>query len=146
MAIKVMGIHHHAVRIDVGRHPLETFQAFYNDVLGLEHDTGRPSVASVPGLWFNVGDVGQIHLMGGDFPSPLAKVPGEDPVDVHVALAVEDVAEAKAELERLGVHFCTLVGVAGPETEQIFVRDPAGNMIELHQYDKCNCAAANRGQ
>jgi catechol 2,3-dioxygenase-like lactoylglutathione lyase family enzyme len=146
MAIKVMGIHHHAVRIDAGNHPLDTFQSFYSDVLGLEHDTGRPSVSSVPGLWINVGDVGQIHLMGGQFPSTLCKVPGEDPVDVHVALAVEDVAAAKAELERLGVHFWSLVGVAGPETEQLFVRDPAGNMIELHQYDKCRCAAANRGQ
>ncbi|KHK92926.1 VOC family protein [Novosphingobium malaysiense] len=146
MAIKVMGIHHHAVRIDAGGHGLDAFQAFYSDVLGLKHDSGRPNVPSIPGLWINVGNVGQIHLMGGEFPSPLAKVPGEDPVDVHVALAVEDVAAAKAELERLGVHFWSLVGVAGPQTEQLFVRDPAGNMIELHQYDKCRCAAANREQ
>lgn len=146
MAIKVMGIHHHAVRIDAGNHPLDTFEAFYADVLGLEKDAGRPNVAAVPGLWINVGDVGQIHLMGGQFPSVLCKVPGQDPVDVHVALAVEDIAAAKSELERLGVDFWSLMGVAGPETEQVFVRDPAGNMIELHQHDKCRCAAANRGQ
>lgn len=143
MAIKVMGIHHHAVRIDKGAHPLDDFRTFYSNVLGLEADAGRPNVPQVPGLWINVGDA-QIHLMGGDFPSFLAKKPDEDPVDVHVALAVENVADAKAELERLGVHYWSLVGVAGPETEQLFIRDPAGNMIELHQYDKCRCAAANR--
>src|SRR3546814_8288657 len=52
-------------------------------------DLGRPNVASVPGLWINVGDVGQIHLMGGQFPSTLCKVPGQDPVDVHVARSEE---------------------------------------------------------
>jgi len=31
-----------------------------------------------------------------------------------------------------------------PEAEQLFLRDPYGNMIELHQVDKCRCRAANR--
>lgn len=145
MAVKVLGIHHHAVRIDKGSHSLDTFAAFYGDVLGLLPDQGRPNVPQVPGLWINVGDA-QIHLMGGDFPSFLAKKPDEDPVDVHVALAVEDIQEARAELERQGVHYWTLSGVAGPETLQVFLRDPAGNMIELHQHDKCRCAPASRGE
>jgi catechol 2,3-dioxygenase-like lactoylglutathione lyase family enzyme len=145
MAINVRGIHHHAVRIDAGNQPLEAFRTFYADVLGLEHDKGRPLVPQVPGLWINVGDA-QIHLMAGAFPSFLAKMPDEDPVDFHVALAVEDIVAAKAELERLGVHYWTLSGVAGPETLQIFVRDPAGNIIELHQHDKCRCSPANRGE
>lgn len=145
MAIKVLGFHHHAVRIDKGGHSLDEFAAFYRDVLGLEPDQGRPNVPQVPGLWINVGD-GQIHLMGGDFPSFLAKQPDEDPVDVHVALAVEDIQAAKVELERQGQHYWSLSGVAGPETLQLFMRDPAGNMIELHQYDKCRCSPANRGE
>ena len=144
MAIKVLGIHHHAVRIDQGNHSLDTFRNFYSEVLGLEADPGRPNVPSVPGLWIDVAGSGQIHLMGGAFPSTLCKTPGEDPVDVHVALAVEDVTAAKAELERLGVYYWSLMGVAGPETEQLFVRDPAGNMIELHQHDKCRCLATSR--
>jgi len=49
MAIKVMEIHHHAVRIDSGNHPLETFLDFYTNVLGLENDTGRPTVPGIPG-------------------------------------------------------------------------------------------------
>lgn len=145
MAIKVMGIHHHGVRIDAGNQPLEAFRDFYTDVLGLESDPGRPNVPSVPGLWMNVNGESQIHLMGGQYPSTLAKNPDQDPVSPHVAFAVEDIAEAKAEIERMGVPHWSLVGVAGPETEQIFLKDPAGNMIELHQYDKCRCIAANRG-
>ena len=144
MAIKVMGIHHHAVRIDQGNHSLDTFRDFYANVLGLRADEGRPNVPSIPGLWIDVAGTAQIHLMGGDFPSSLCRNPGEDPVDTHVALAVENIAEAKAELERQAVHFWTLTGVAGPETEQVFVRDPAGNMIELHQHDKCRCVVAAR--
>jgi hypothetical protein len=50
----------------------------------------------------------------------------------------------KAELERRGVKYWSLMGVVGPEAEQIFLRDPYGNMIELHQVDKCRCRAANR--
>jgi len=30
------------------------------------------------------------------------------------------------------------------EAEQLFLRDPYGNMIELDQVDKCRCRAANR--
>ena len=35
-------------------------------------------------------------------------------------------------------------GANGPEAEQVFVNDPCGNMIELHQIDQCRCRAANR--
>ncbi len=133
MAIKVLGIHHHAVRINDNEQPLSAVHDFYTNVLGMSADAGRPDIPAVPGWWINVGEGQQIHLMGGDFPSPFAKGPGKDPTAVHVALAVEDIAEAKAEFERLGVPYWTLSGVAGPETEQVFVEDPCGNMIELQQ-------------
>jgi len=144
MAINIIGIHHHAVRINDQSQPLDAVHAFYTEVLGLPHDRGRPSIPGVPGWWINVGQDGQIHLIGGDDPSPVARGPGQDPAAPHVALAVKSIAEAKAELVRLGVPHWSLVGVAGPDTEQIFVNDPCGNMIELHQHDKCRCTAANR--
>ena len=133
MAIKVLGIHHHAVRIHDNEQPLDAVHDFYTNVLGLSADEGRPDVPGVPGWWINVGSSQQIHLMGGDFPSPFAKGPGQDPTAAHVALAVASIAEAKAELERMGVPYWTLSGVAGPDTEQVFVQDPCGNMIELQQ-------------
>lgn len=144
MAIKIVAIHHHAVRINDNEQPLDAVHDFYTRVLGLPHDQGRPEIAGVPGWWINVADSGQIHLIGGSDPSPVAKGPGQDPAAPHVALAVEDIIEAKAELERLGVPHWSTMGLAGPEAQQIFVNDPCGNMIELHQFDKCRCTSANR--
>ncbi|WP_321390616.1 VOC family protein [Emcibacter sp.] len=142
MAIKVVGIHHHAVRVGDGGEDLDAVHDFYTTVLGMGHDEGRPNIPEVPGWWINVGDGGQIHLIGGAFPSVVAKGPGQDPAAPHVALAVENITEAKEELDRQGVSYFT--SSAG-ETQQIFVHDPCGNMIELHQFDKCRCIAANRG-
>ena len=79
MAIQVLGIHHHATRIDAGPEQLAAVQNFYKDVLGLGADSGRPTIAGVPGFWINVGGGGQIHLIGGAQPSTLAKGPGQDP-------------------------------------------------------------------
>ena len=144
MPIKVLEIHHHAIRIDGDEAGLAANLAFYQGLLGLAPDSGRPSLPGIPGLWINVGGTGQIHLIGGDQPSRLARGPDKDPAAPHVALAVADIVETKAELERRGVKYWSLTGVVGPEAEQIFLRDPYGNMIELHQVDKCRCRAANR--
>jgi catechol 2,3-dioxygenase-like lactoylglutathione lyase family enzyme len=142
MAIKVLEIHHHAVRVDEPR--LEATRAFYNDVLGLPHDTGRPNIPGIPGHWINIGEVGQIHLIGGPDPSRLAQGPGKDPAAPHIALAVADIVATKAELDRLGVNYWSIQGVTGPEAEQLFVHDPCGNMVELHQVDKCRCRLSSR--
>jgi hypothetical protein len=37
------------------RRKLEAVQKFYEDVLGLEADPGRPKIPGVPGFWINVG-------------------------------------------------------------------------------------------
>ena len=142
MAIKVMEIHHHAVRIDDPK--LDEVRAFYSGVLGLPHDTGRPEIAGIPGMWINVGEVGQIHLIGGPSPSRLARGPGQDPAGPHVALGVEDIVETKAELDRMGVEYWSLKGATDPDSEQVFLTDPCGNMVELHQYNKCRCRIASR--
>ena len=44
MAIEIMEIHHTGVRIDTGAEKLEATKEFYNDVLGLPHDTKRPTI------------------------------------------------------------------------------------------------------
>jgi catechol 2,3-dioxygenase-like lactoylglutathione lyase family enzyme len=81
----------------------------------------------------------QLHLMGIEGTSKFAKSPDKDPALPHVALAVPDIRETKTELDRLGVSYWTTRGVTGPEQEQVFVKDPAGNMIELHQAGTCRC-------
>ena len=133
MAIKIIGIHHHAVRINDDKQPLDAVHHFYTNVLGLNADESRPTIPGIPGWWIDIGDRQQIHLIGGEVPSPVAKGPGQDPAAAHVALLVEDIAEAKTELDRQGVSYWSLSGVAGPELEQVFVTDPCGNMIELQQ-------------
>ena len=106
MALKIVEIHHPALRIDGSEPGLAANRAFYEGVLGLTTDPKRPTLLGIPGLWINVGEVGQLHLIGGAQPSPLAKEgPDKDPAGPHVALAVQDVVEARAELDRLGVDY-----------------------------------------
>ena len=62
----------------------------------------------------------------------------------HVALAVENIVETKAELDRLGADYWSLKGATGPDAEQLFLKDPCGNMVELHQFDKCRCRLKSR--
>lgn len=144
MTIKVLEIHHHGVRIDAGNATLGDVEDFYTGVLGLERDKGRPELPGIPGMWINVGEVGQIHLIGGELPSPFAQGPGRDPTAPHVALAVENIVETKAELDRKGVPYWSLKGATGPDAEQLFLNDPCGNMVELHQFDKCRCRLKSR--
>ncbi|MNW08470.1 hypothetical protein D3C71_2052550 [compost metagenome] len=62
----------------------------------------------------------------------------------HVALAVGDIAEAEAELQRMAVDYWKLNNVAAPELMQLFLRDPVGNLIELHQLGRCRCKRSDR--
>jgi catechol 2,3-dioxygenase-like lactoylglutathione lyase family enzyme len=144
MAVKVLELHHHGIR--VGPSPAEVKKAygFYHDVLGLSADQGRPTIPTIDGYWMDVGGTAQIHLMGVDGASKFAQGPDKDPSRPHVALAVPDIQEAKAELERMGVDFWVTTGVVGPQSQQIFMYDPFGNMIELHQAGTCRCITGNR--
>ena len=145
MALKVLELHHHGIRI--GPRPEQVKQAFdfYHQVLGLEPDPGRPVIPTIDGYWMDVGGTAQIHLMGVEGMSKYAQgSPERDPSSPHVALAVSDVQEAKKELDRLGVAYWFTRGVVGPESEQIFLRDPFNNMIELHQLGTCRCIAKTR--
>jgi len=144
MAIKVLELHHHGIR--VGASPAEVAKArkFYGDVLGLEHDAGRPNIPTIDGYWMDVGGTAQIHLMGVNGQSKFAKGPGQDPSLPHVALAVADIQEAKKELDRLGVDYWAAESVVGPQSLQLFMKDPFNNMIELHQIDTFRCVIARR--
>ena len=144
MAVKVVELHHHGIRVGPSEPELHKALAFYHDVLGLAPDTGRPEIPSIGGYWMNVGGDAQIHLMGVNGMSKYAQGADKDPSRPHVALAVPDIQEAKKELDRLGAQYWVTRGVVGPESEQIFMYDPFGNMIELHQADTCRCTAVTR--
>ena len=114
--IRVLEIYRHAIRVDADPPRLDATRNFYQGVLGLEVDPGRPTIPGVPGFWINTGANGQIHLIGGVQPSPLAKGPGQDPTIPHVALAVADIQETRAELDRLGVSYWSMTGINGPQS------------------------------
>ena len=77
--------------------------------------------------------------MGATGESPVARSAEEDPTRPHVALAVEDINEARRELEERGVRHWTIRSLVGENSDQVFVPDPFGNVIELHQIGTCRC-------
>ena len=144
MAIKVLELHHPGIRIGPKADDVKKALGFYQDVLGLSPDPGRPTIPTIDGYWMDVGGTSQIHLMGVDGQSKFAEGPDKDPSHPHVALAVADIQEARQELDRMGVSYWVTRGVVGPQSQQIFMKDPFGNMIELHQADSCSCVARTR--
>ena len=144
MAVKVLELHHHGIRVGPSADEVAKARKFYGEVLGLEHDPGRPQIPPIDGYWMDVGGTALIHLMGVNGQSKFAKGPGQDPSLPHVALAVADIQEAKKELDRLGVEYWAAESVVGPQSLQLFMKDPFNNMIELHQIDTCRCVIARR--
>ena len=144
MAVKVLELHHHGIRVGPSADEVAKARKFYGDVLGLDHDPGRPTIPTIDGYWMDVGGAAQIHLMGVNGQSKFAKGPGQDPSLPHVALAVADIQEAKKELDRLGVEYWAAESVVGPQSLQLFMKDPFNNMIELHQIDTCRCVTSRR--
>jgi catechol 2,3-dioxygenase-like lactoylglutathione lyase family enzyme len=143
MAIKVLELHHHGIRVRPEK--ADECKAFYESVLGLSADPGRPNIPGIPGYWMDCGNDTQIHIMGCEGMSRYAQgSPDKDPTRLHVALAIPDIPEAKKELDRMGVAYWTIKSVVGPELEQIFMDDPNGNLVELHQIGTCRCKESSR--
>src|SRR5262245_35806492 len=138
MTIKVVELHHHGIRIGTTSEEVDKARQFYGEVLGLETDSHRPNIPSIPGFWMYVGqgdNTAQIHLMGARGKSPMARSEKEDPTLPHVALAVEDIQEARKELDQRGIWYWSIQGLVGRNSDQVFVQDPFGNVIELHQVE-----------
>ncbi|HMD46894.1 MAG TPA: VOC family protein [Acidimicrobiales bacterium] len=120
--MKVTRMHH--VSVNANGTPLEAMVGFYHDVLGLG-DLDRPDIPGVPGHWHPVGDQ-QLHLVAAPTTGH-----GIDPSAHHYCVAVEDLDVAIAELEGRGIEYVR--AVQGVDTVQIWILDPAGNIIELQQ-------------
>ena len=136
MPIKVVGLLHAGVRIPPGDDDVTRAGAFYGDLMGLEVDAERGHIPGIPGFWVNIrpGDRSQqIHVFGSDGQSSRAYSEKQDPTRPHVAFAVEDIDEAKAELTRRDIEFWVFESLVGKQSLQVFVEDAFGNMIELQQ-------------
>jgi catechol 2,3-dioxygenase-like lactoylglutathione lyase family enzyme len=102
---------------------LDASLAFYQQVLGLGQ-LPRPRLA-VPGAWLSAGAV-EVHLNSRRALS--TEVDGPSPV--HICFGVWDLEQAVAELRAANVAF---VEGGSLDVRQIWLRDPAGNAIELQE-------------
>lgn len=141
MTLKIAELHHFSVRIPPGPDSAGAALRFYNDVLGLESDhaaSDRPGDAHR----INAGHYAQVHLT-----SAAAKTLAGGELDVlapHLAFAVASVDEAQAELDRLEVPYRVVHGRLGPASRRLYLADPAGNVIELHELGTCRCTGRAR--
>src|SRR5262245_14746971 len=114
--MRPLAVHHVSINVD----DVEAAQKFYCEVLGLEARTDRPDFG-FGGAWLDAGGQ-QVHLIEGEAPPALGQ---------HFALLVPDLDATVAELRGRGLE------VSDPRpvgtSRQAFLKDPAGNSIELHQ-------------
>ncbi|HEY1613458.1 MAG TPA: VOC family protein [Rhizomicrobium sp.] len=120
MSLGISAIDH--VQIAVPRALEEECVAFYRDILGLVEVLKPEAMRGRGGAWFQLGDL-QIHLGLDPAPSPSSKR--------HVCFRVPDLATARAAAEQKGL---AIEGEGQAEgLIRFFIRDPAGNRIEIGQ-------------
>jgi extradiol dioxygenase family protein len=105
---------------------VEELREFYCDVIGLSEGS-RPPIDE-PGYWLYAGELAVLHLsVGAADESPVSKV--ETTLN-HVALECTDKSAFEQHLADRGIAY-TNDRVPGTTVRQLFLKDPAGNGIEL---------------
>lgn len=89
---------------------------FYRDVMGLEPIERRDATGR--GAWFRLGD-SEVHLAEDATPQPRSQR--------HFAVEVADLAEARRSCQAASVE------IDREDTGRFWIRDPAGNRIEIVQ-------------
>jgi catechol 2,3-dioxygenase-like lactoylglutathione lyase family enzyme len=112
-----LGIHHVAIAVT----DLEDASRFYEEVLGFARRDDRPDLA-VAGAWLDTGSGQQLHLLQAE--------PAEN-VGQHFAVLVDDLDARVAELRQMGIDISDPSPVG--RARQSFLRDPSGNVVELHE-------------
>jgi len=108
---------------------LEDAKAFYGGVLGLR-EIPRPDFR-FPGAWYALDGDLALHITVKDtMPVRSADPRRFDTRDPHFALAVADADETHARLRATSLPFYDFADTP-TGLRQLFIRDPAGNMIEL---------------
>ncbi len=128
MTIRVLGLHHHALRSGPDPLALGRLRDFYSNVLGLpcsQAGAGEAGHRDSP-LDVDLGPQGRVLL---------------DPAGPLLSLVVAELEAARAELDRLGIASRRIVE---PGAEPVLrLRDPAGNLIELRA-PACATASTER--
>jgi catechol-2,3-dioxygenase len=106
---------------------LEGLRDWYRDTVGLK--VGDRPAFNNRGFWLYAGARPVLHL-SEESPGEQHPAPGEGTFD-HVAFTCEDFHAMRTRLETLGAKF-RVADVPLTRTRQIFLRDPAGNGVELN--------------
>jgi glyoxylase I family protein len=114
--MKPLAVHHVSIAVP----DVDEALAFYTGVLGCTRRQDRPASLGA-GAWLDIGGQ-QLHLIRSSTP---------DPVGQHFAVLVADLDATTAELRGAGVQVSDPVPIG--TARQAFLRDPSGNVIELHQ-------------
>jgi catechol-2,3-dioxygenase len=115
------------VNLRAPRELLEQLREFYSQAVGLRVGE-RPAFASF-GYWLYAGAHDVLHLTQTG-PAEVRRTDTATTFD-HLALRCQGRAAVEQRLQRLGVAFRT-AQVPGTGQVQLFLRDPAGNGVELN--------------
>ena len=117
----VTSLHH--VNVTVPPELEAATKHFYGEVVGLKQVL-KPATARQTGAWFQIGE-NQLHLSVEDEESAHLS-------SRHVCFHVSDLAEAENKFRDAGVE---IIADARPiaGTLRFYVRDPAGNQLEIVQ-------------
>jgi len=113
--------------VSVHAYDLEESISFYEEVFGME-EIPAPNFHS-PVRWLRVGDL-QLHLFQSEVPAPARH---------HFGIDVDDFEAAYRKAKELGIqdreHFPADVYELPDGAVQMYVRDPAGNLVEVNWPD-----------
>ena len=113
--------------VSVHAHDLEESVHFYKDLFGME-EIPAPGFP-FPVLWLRVGDL-QLHLFQSENPAPQGHHFGIEVDDFEATY--EKVGEMGAQIEE---GYFSSVYELPDGAVQLYVRDPAGNMVEVNWPD-----------
>ena len=116
----VTALHH--VNVTVPAELEDAAKNFYGSVVGLKQ-VPKPTTSRQNGAWYQIG-VMQLHL----------SVENEELLlsSRHVCFTVSDLAEAEERFRNAGVEIIADPR-PNPGSPRFYVRDPAGNMLEIVQ-------------
>lgn len=113
--------------VSVHAHDLEESARFYKELFGME-EIPAPDFP-FPVRWLRVGDL-QLHLFQSEGPAPRTH---------HFGIDVDDFEAAYRKVGELGVgegsgYFSKIYELPDGAV-QLYVRDPAGNLVEINHPD-----------
>ena len=120
MPVGTIKLHH--VNVTVPAALEEAAKSFYGNLMGLEQIEKPDGPRKYIGAWYQIGE-SQLHLS-------IEKEPRNQDSNRHVCYSVPDVASALDTFRAGGIEVISEEQLVNGGS-RFFVRDPAGNLIEI---------------